>query len=91
MESRRKVSHLSMLYELSRGLLNLNTDNVLTPSQETRTRISNKFKWVPRATKDVFKYSFPPRTLSEWNSLPKEIVLSETIDVFKSELKSCMK
>lgn len=64
--SRRKVSRLSMLYKLSRGILNLKTENVLIPSQETRTRNSSKFKYrVPRATKDVFKYSFYPRTLNE--------------------------
>jgi hypothetical protein len=91
--SRRKISRLSILYKLSLGLLNLlNTENVLTASRETRTSHSNTFKYrVPRATKDVFKYSFYSRTLSEWNRLPKEIVLSETIDTFKSKLKSYTK
>ena len=75
--SRRKVSRLSMLYKLSRGILNVNTENVLIPSQETPIRNSNKFKYrVPRATKDVFEYSFYLRTLNEWKSIPKEIVLS---------------
>ena len=80
------------MYKLSRGLLNLNTENLLIPSQETRTRNSHAFKYrVPRATKDIFKYSFYPRALTEWNSLPKEIVLSETLDNFKSELKNYFK
>lgn len=92
LESRRKISRLSILYKLSLGLLNLNTENVLTASRETRTSHSNTFKYrVPRATKDVFKYSFDSRTLSEWNGLPKEIVLLETIDTFKSKLKSYTK
>ena len=91
LETRRKCTRLSMMYKLSRGLLNLNTENVL-PSQEIRTRNSHKFKYrVPRATKDIFKYSFYPRTLSEWNGLPKEIVLSETLDNFNSKLKNFMK
>ena len=60
--------------------------------QETRTRNSHIFKYrVPRVTKDIFKYSFYPRTLTEWNSLPKEIVLSETLDVFKSKLENYIK
>ncbi|CAB4025778.1 Hypothetical predicted protein, partial [Paramuricea clavata] len=85
LETRRKRTRLCMMYKLSRGLLNLNTENVLVPSQETRTRNSHTFKYrVPRATKDIFKYSFYPRTLTEWNSLPKELVLSETLDTFQS-------
>ena len=81
-----------MMYKLSRGLLNLNTENLLIPSQETRTRNSHIFKYrVPRVTKDIFKYSFYPRTLTEWNSLPKEIVSSETLDVFKSKLENYIK
>ena len=92
LETRRKYIRLSMMYKLSRGLLNLDTENVLIPSQETRTRNSHIFKYrVPRVTKDIFKYSFYPRTLTEWNSLPKEIVLSETLDVFKSKLENYIK
>ena len=92
LETRRKCTRLSMMYKLSRGLLKLNTENVLIPSQEIRTRNSHKFKYrVPRATKDIFKYSFYPRTLSEWNSLTKEIVLSETLDNFNSKLKNFIK
>ncbi len=74
LETRRKRTHLCMMYKLSHGLLNLNTAN-----------------GVPRATKEIFKYSFCPRTLTEWNSLPKELVLSETLDTFKSELKNFIK
>ena len=36
---------------------------------------SYAFKFVvPRAKKDIFKFSFFPRTINEWNSLPKDIV-----------------
>ena len=81
-----------MMYKLSPGLLKLNTENLLIPSQETRTRNSHIFKYrVPQVMKDILKYSFYPRTLTEWNSLPKEIVLSETLDVFKSKLENYIK
>lgn len=47
------------MYKLSRGLLDLNTDELLVPSQELRTRDSDQFKYrVLRATKDIFKYLF---------------------------------
>ncbi|CAB4016686.1 Hypothetical predicted protein, partial [Paramuricea clavata] len=45
LETRRKHTRLCMMYKLSRGLLNLNAENVLVPSQETRTRNSHTFKY----------------------------------------------
>ena len=71
----------------------LTTGNVLLiPSQETRTRNSHKYKYrVPRTTNDILKYSFYPRTLREWNRLPKEIILANSLEIFKSELKTYLK
>ena len=43
--TRRKISQLTMMYKLSCGLMNLNTYNLLIPSQETRTQNSHKFKY----------------------------------------------
>ena len=45
LESRRKITRLTVMYKLSRGLLDLNTDNLPIPSQETRTQNSHKFKY----------------------------------------------
>ena len=39
-------------------------------------------------TKDVFKFSFFPRTLKDWNNLPEEIVLSDSLNIFKDRLSN---
>ena len=45
---------------------------------------SHAFKFVvPRAKKDIVKFSFFPRTINEWNSLPEDIVNSKSVDSFK--------
>ena len=41
---------------------------------------------VPRAKKDIFKFSFFPRTMSECNSLTEDIVNTTSVDNFKSRL-----
>ena len=50
---------------------------------------SHAFKFVvPRAKKDIFKFSFFPRTINELNSLPEDIVNSKSVDSFKWKLFS---
>ena len=59
----------------------------LKPNNEKRTHGSHAFKFVvPRAKKDIFKFSFFPRTISECNSLPEDIVNTTSVDSFKSRL-----
>ena len=64
------------MYKMSHGLLDINLEQYLILSKETRTRGSHKLKYqIPKVTKDVFKFSFFPRTLKDWNNLPEEIVV----------------
>ena len=59
----------------------------LKPNSERRTRGSHPFKFVvPRAKKDVFKFSFFPRTISEWYSLPEDTVNATSVEIFRSKL-----
>ena len=75
LETRRKKARLTRMYKLSHNLININAESHLIPHPETRTRGSHPRKYfIPRASKDILKFSFFPRTINEWNSLPKEIV-----------------
>ena len=38
-----------------------------------------------KATKNVYFNSFFPRTITQWNSLPIDIVSLDLVDVFKSK------
>ena len=43
---------------------------------------------IPRATKDVKKFSFPNRVIPVWNSLPEKVVDAGNIAKFKHMLES---
>ena len=73
--STRKTAILSFTYKLSHNLTDFSIAAHLNPYYEKRTRRSLTFKFVvPRAKKDIFKFSFFPRTINEWNSLPEDFV-----------------
>ena len=87
--TRRKTARLSFMYKLTHNLVDFSAENHLKPNNERRTRGSHDFKFlVPRAKKDIFKFSFFPRTIGEWNSLPKDIVNAASLDSFESMLTS---
>ena len=59
----------------------------LKTNRERRTRGSHDFKFiVPKGHKDTFRFSFFPRTITEWNKLPQETVSSQSLCIFKSKL-----
>ena len=77
------------MYKLTHNFTDFSAENHLKPNNERRTRGSHNFKFLmPRAKKDIFKFTFFPRTISEWNSLPKETVNAASLDSFKSMLTS---
>ena len=75
------------MYKLSHNLTDFSVAAHLKPNNERRTRGSHAFTFVvPRAKKDIFKFSFFPQTINEWNSLPEDIVNTTSVDSFKSKL-----
>ena len=76
-----------MMYQMRHNLINFDTDKYLIQHTETRTHRSHPLKYqIPKATKDVFKFSYLPRTIKKWNKLPEDIVLSNSLDVFKGAM-----
>ena len=48
---------------------------------------SHAFKYrMPKVSKDVFKFSFFPRSITEWNLLPADLVNCKTLSNFKLNL-----
>jgi len=65
------------MYKLSHNLADINTEEHSIPNNEKRTRNSHAFKYripMPKVSKDVFKFSFFPRSITEWNSMPTDLV-----------------
>jgi hypothetical protein len=77
-----------MMYKLSHKLVNFYTSEHLVLNSEKRTRGSHNFKYVlPKINKDVFKYSFFPRTIKDWTSLPSILVNTNSYESFKLGLE----
>ena len=73
LEVRRKKARLTLLYKLSRNLVDVETNNYLLVNNETRTRGSHSYKYrVPKTTKDVFKFSFSLARLRNGIYFPKK-------------------
>ena len=73
LQHRRYLDRLSMLFRIQQGLVDMNTD-VIQHSQRLRQ--------LP-ASKDVFKYSFYPCTISDWNRLPTSVTNIQTLQGFR--------
>ena len=87
LEIRRKKSRLTLMYKLSHNLVDITTEDHLIPNSEKRTRKSHAFKYrMSEVSKDVFKFSFFPRSITEWNSLPADLVNCESLSDFKLNL-----
>ena len=87
LETRRKKNRLTLMYKLSQNLVDINTEEHLIPNSEKRTRNSHVFKFrMPKVSKDVFKFSFFPRSIIEWNSVPLDLVNCKSLSDFKLNL-----
>ena len=87
LETIRKKNRLTLMHKLSHNLVDINTEEHLIPNSELRTRNSHAFKYrMPKVSKDVFKFSFFPRSITEWNSLPADLVNCKSLSDFKLNL-----
>ena len=66
------------------GHRSIPVQNLLHPVTHPTRRTHNKSYIEIRANKDTFKYSFLPRTLSDWTSLPSTLVNIEEPKEFKA-------
>ena len=86
LEARRTLTRITLLHKMSRHLIDIDVDLYLQPHTERRTRGSHNYKYrLDKATKNVYFYSFFPRTIRQWNSLPSDIVDENSLDIFKSK------
>ena len=86
-ETRQKKNRSTLMYKLSHNLVDINTEEHLIPNSELRTCNSHAFNYrIPKVSKDVFKFSFFPRSITEWNSLPADLVNCKSLSDFKLNL-----
>ena len=84
---RRQTSRLVILYKALNGHLSLPIGNLAQPINITSRHTNSKGFKQMKAVKDVYKYSFLPRTIIDWNLLPDSIVSLQTTNQFKNATK----
>ena len=83
LQSRRKTSRLTLLYKATHDKAAINIPSYIRrPSISTRQYYPDKFSQISTST-DAYKFSFLPRTITDWNSLPPEAYQATTPESFK--------
>lgn len=79
LQSRRQQHRLKFLYSLVNFKLALDPSVYATTASTRKTRHSHALSLTPYfARTNLFKFSFFPRTITEWNNLPAHYL--QTLD-----------
>ena len=89
LETRRREARLILMYKVIHGLVAVpHEDHIKLNTTKTRDSALSTQRLYPYAPNlDVFKYSFFPRTILDWNGLNEDIKNAETLDIFKSNIR----
>ena len=78
LQKRRKDNRLILLYKGLKGKARIPTDDLIPKTRRGRNQHSLAFQ-IPSASKDVYKYSFFPQTIRDWNDLPESLISSSAL------------
>ena len=84
LSERRRDQRLTLFFKIVNSLVAIPADFQFNP-RPSRNRNSKNII-LPACNTDIFKNLFIPRTISDWNSLPENIVTCETLDSFKKAI-----
>ena len=86
LEERRRRGDMIQLFKCVTGMDKVDKENFLELDMERRTRGRQELKLrLPVCTTDTKKFSFPVRSLTDWNSLPEDVVRARNIHSFKEK------
>ena len=84
---RRKLHRLALMYKISNGMVAIDRQKFLR--DHGREGLRHNPTWTNySATSNIFKSSFFPKTISEWNNLQTDIRQSPTLNIFISKLST---
>ena len=90
-KQRRKDSRLIMLYKGLKGATGIPTNDLVPPNRRTRKHHSRAFQNLLAGT-DIYKYSFFPQTIGDWNSLTDPLIsASESAEDSVTKLTSLVR
>ena len=78
LKKRRKDNRLILLYKGLKGKARIPTGDLIPKTRCGRNQHSLAFQ-IPSASKDVYKYSFFPQTMRDWNDLPESLISSSEL------------
>lgn len=86
LEYRRKTSRLTLFYKMVYDKVDVNPSHYLTPYTRQSRHYHHLAYHIPTSTVDYYKYSFFPRTVVQWNTLPSHVVSADSVTGFKSAM-----
>ncbi len=86
LRDRRRELRLALFYKVVHHLIAVPSSDILTLQTRSRAHHHQSYKHITTSTTN-FSESFFPRTVPEWNRLPKKVVNCTTIYSFKANLK----
>ena len=75
LKKRRKDNRLILLYKGLKGKASVPTDDLIPKTRRCRNQHTMAFQ-TPIANTDVYKGSFFPQTIRDWNALPDSLISS---------------
>ena len=88
LKERRHNNRIVLLYKVKNGLVEVPSQYHPVPNNTKVSRVHGQQYVRYQAAIDTFKFSFLPRTIVDWNKLPKKIVEAESLDCLKRRLSS---
>lgn len=87
LEERRRIARLSLLHKGTINQAAITVPPYIQTQQHLNTRRSHHLKYIPPQPRtDIYKQSFFPRTIMDWNNLPNNIIESQSTTSFKLAL-----
>ena len=86
LENRRNLDSVSLMYKVVNNLVHIPLPNSVQLSY-SRTRANHPYKFMHIfANSNGYKYSFFPRVIPLWNSLPSDAVCADSVKSFQAKL-----
>ena len=85
LQDRRRLQRLTMLFKITQSLVDIPEASHIVKTNDRRTRGTQRL-FQPFAKIMVYKQSFFPRTIQDWNKLPSSTTDISDIEAFKTAL-----
>ena len=91
LQNRRKQARFILMFKIVNGNLTVPTRCLPLPPTVTCTRANHSLKYAHlQSNMDVYRYSFLPRTIPQWNNLQIANIETLTLITFKEQLQAVL-